>query len=82
MTYPLNMQSKTGYALANDESEHISLTAFGYEPAFVVADADPGEADDKGQTVAGVREQLDAAGVPYDRRLGLGKLLNLLTPAA
>ena len=78
MTYPLNMQSTTGYAVANDESEHIALTAFGYGPAFVAVDADPSEADGQGRTVEGVRADLDAAGVAYDRRLGLAKLLNLL----
>jgi ABC-type cobalt transport system substrate-binding protein len=36
--YPLNMKSQAGgYAVANDEAEHQSLSLAGYEPAFVAA---------------------------------------------
>lgn len=41
-------------------------------------DADPAEADGQGHTVASVRAALDAAGIAYDKRLGLAKLLALL----
>lgn len=67
-----------GYAVANDEDEHSRLSDMGYEPKFVASDADPAEADAAGHTVASVRAQLDAAGIPYDKRLGLAKLLALL----
>lgn len=78
-----------GFAVANDEDEHKALTALGYEPKFVAAalpkqdadtsgDADPNAGDDAGHTVASVRAQLDAAGIPYSNRLGLTKLLALL----
>lgn len=35
--YPLNVElpNGVGFACANDESEHIALTAAGYLPAFV-----------------------------------------------
>ncbi len=40
--YPLNMQlpaPKIGFAVANDEDEHKSLTATGYGPAYVAPPA-------------------------------------------
>lgn len=78
--YPLNMTllAGIGFALANDEAEHQALTDAGYGPAFVVPDADPAEADGAGHTVASVRAALDAAGIAYDKRLGLVKLIALL----
>ena len=33
--YPLNMQCKIGFAVANSEGEHVALTHAGYGPAFV-----------------------------------------------
>lgn len=36
--YPLKMQlpaPAVGFALANDEAEHIALTEQGYQPAYV-----------------------------------------------
>lgn len=83
--YPLNMKTpgeQPGFAVANDEAEHQALTAYGYEPKYVAPavelEADPTETDGDGHTVKSVRAQLDAAGVAYDRRLGLTKLLALL----
>ena len=78
--YPLNMSllSGIGFAVANDETEHQSLTACGYGPAYAVPDADPSEHDDAGHTVESVRAMLDAAGISYDKRLGLSKLIALL----
>lgn len=78
--YPLNMMNAKlgGYAVANDEDEHSRLSDMGYEPKLVAAEADPAEADAAGHTVASVRAQLDATGIPYDKRLGLVKLLALL----
>lgn len=76
--YPLNMQLPSpaiGYAVANDESEHIALSDFGYEPAFVSQEA---TSDDQGHTVESVRSALDAAGIEYDKRWGLAKLVALL----
>jgi len=32
--YPLNMTDGKGYAVANDEAEHIALSEAGYEPKF------------------------------------------------
>lgn len=73
--YPLNMKSADGFAVANDEAEHIALSDMGYGPAFVVDEA---ETDAAGHTVATARAALDAAGIAYDKRLGLAKLLALL----
>lgn len=70
--YPLNVKLKppaVGFALANDADEHKELTAAGYEPAFVELAV---------QTVESVQTQLDAAGIEYDKRLGLAKLIELL----
>lgn len=41
-------------------------------------EADPSESDASGHTVESVRAQLDAAGIAYDKRLGLSKLIALL----
>ena len=73
--YPLNMQLKTGvgFAVANDEAEHKALTEQGYGPGFV----EP-EPKDEGHTLESVRATLDAAGIEYDKRLGLAKLIELL----
>ena len=84
--YPLNLTKPTtdplrvsaGFALANDEAEHKALSAQGYEPKWVATEADPSEDDGRGHTVESVRAQLDAAGIAYDRRSGLAKLLALL----
>lgn len=84
--YPLNLtlpSSNTlnvsvGFAVANDAAEHEALSALGYEPKFAAAEADPAEDDGKGHTVESVRAQLDAAGIAYDKRWGLAKLLGLL----
>lgn len=76
--YPLNMHNPGagGYALANDEAEHQSLSEAGYLPPFVADDAGAGEAAEP--TVEAVRAQLDAAGIEYDGRMGLKKLQALL----
>lgn len=76
--YPLNMKTDVGFAVANDEAEHIALTGAGYEPAFVPPDTDPEESDAEGHTVTSARAALDAVGIQYDKRLGLAKLLSLL----
>jgi hypothetical protein len=80
--YPLKMRNDAigGYAAANDAAEHARLSEMGYEPKFVAPEpeADPSEADGEGHTVASVRAALDAAGIAYDKRLGLAKLLALL----
>lgn len=81
--YPLNMKLEQGigFALANDEAEHLALTDIGYGPALVVPEADPAESDAAGHTVESVRATLDSAGITYSKRLGLAKLIELL-PAA
>jgi hypothetical protein len=61
----------SGYAVANDEAEHKALTAYGYEPAFVEAEA---PTDEK----ATLRAQLDAKGIEYDMRWGGAKLREAL----
>jgi len=81
MDYPLNLQLPApaiGFAVANDEAEHIALSEHGYQPAFVASDADPAEADATGKTVESVRAELDALGIPYSKRLGLSRLIELL----
>lgn len=74
MTYPLHMQNKAlaGYALANDEAEHIALSDLGYEPKYA------GPAEDDGETLETVRAKLDEAGIAYDKRWGLARLQGLL----
>lgn len=78
--YPLNVTHKGlgGFAVANDEAEHKALSEMGYEPMYVEPEADPSESDGAGHTVESVRAQLDAAGIAYDKRLGLAKLIALL----
>jgi hypothetical protein len=78
--YPLNMKLEqgVGFAVANDEAEHLALTALGYGPGLTIVEADPAEADVAGHTVASVRAALDSAGIAYDKRLGLAKLLELI----
>ena len=70
--YPLQMTCSAcgfvGHAVANTEDEHRALSAAGYHPPL----------ETLGQTLESVRAQLDAAGVPYDKRLGLSKLIDLL----
>ena len=52
--YPLNVnlpEPLVGFARANDEAEHIALTAAGYVPAFVAAEKPAkGESPEKGAT--------------------------------
>jgi hypothetical protein len=74
--YPLNMTNTAlgGYAVANTEAEHIALTGYGYTPPFVSAESSSAEQNDK----AAVMAALDAAGVNYDKRLGVAKLTALL----
>jgi len=77
--YPLNMQlpaPAVGFAVANDEAEHIALTEQGYGPAFVKA-----ERADEGRTPESVKAALDAAGIEYDKRWGLARLIDLLPKA-
>ena len=72
--YPLGMHNRAagGFAVANTEAEHRSLTSAGYGPAFVALE--PANA----HTLETARATLDAAGVAYDKRLGLAKLVALL----
>lgn len=80
--YPLNLSNPAvgGYAVANDEAEHARLSDMGYGPKFVAPEpeADPSESDGAGHTVASVRAQLDSLSIPYDKRIGVAKLLALL----
>ena len=84
MTYPISLSLPApgvGFAVANDEAEHQALSEQGYLPAYVGTDkqeADPGESDGEGHTVESLRAQLDAAGIAYDKRLGVARLLDLL----
>lgn len=81
--YPLNMihAGIGGYAVANTEAEHAALSDMGYEPKLQISEADPAETDGQGHTVQSVRAALDAAGIAYDKRFGLARLMTLL-PAA
>lgn len=73
--YPLNLKNAAlgGFAVANDEAEHQSLSDAGYEPKFA-----PSEGSADGHTVESVRATLDAAGIEYKKTLGLAKLIALL----
>ncbi len=68
--YPLNMklENGVGFAVANNEAEHKELTGNGYGPAYASNE----------HTIESVRAELDAAGIEYDKRLGLAKLIELL----
>lgn len=70
----MTLTAGVGFAVANGEDEHKALTAAGYGPAFVA----PETADAQGRTLEQVRAELDAAGIVYDRRQGIAKLLALL----
>lgn len=75
--YPLDMKLKeplVGFALANNEDEHIALTNLGYLPAYEAKK----ETNETGETVESVRAKLDELGIEYDKRVGLNKLLELL----
>ena len=63
------MSKPGGYAVANTEAEHQALTELGYGPPF------EGSAE---MSIEAVRAILDAAGVEYDKRLGLAKLKALI----
>ena len=81
--YPLRMDNKAaaGFAVANTEAEHRSLTLAGYGPAFVAPAAVPVVAPvvaEVGHTLDSARAALDAAGIAYDKRFGLAKLVELL----
>lgn len=76
--YPMNMHKLpmgSGYAVANSDAERDALVSMGYVSAdgtTVPPTVPPVE------TIESVRAQLDAAGVEYDKRLGLAKLKELL----
>lgn len=73
--YPLNMTIKAGgYAVANDAAEHQSLSEQGYEPGYVA----PAAPEAPARSIEGVRAELDAAGIAYDKRWGIDKLLEQL----
>ena len=85
--YPMNLQLASlavGFACANDEAEHAALTASGYLPALVqkaVQSVEPiidPPLPENAQSVESVRAQLDAAGIAYDKRIGIDKLTALL----
>ena len=70
--YPLSVSLPApliGFAVANDATEHRTLSDAGYVPAFV---------QDTAYTLETARDALDAAGVEYDKRLGLAKLIELI----
>ena len=74
------MPDGLGYAVASSKAEMAALKALGYacvgtEPAF---EAESEETDAAGHTTESVRAALDAAGIEYDKRLGLAKLVALL----
>lgn len=73
--YQLNMKNAAlgGFAVANNEAEHVALTNAGYEPKFVAT-----EKEDEGRTVDSVRAELDIAGIEYKKTFGLAKLIALL----
>ena len=83
--YPINLQLALpviGFATANDETEHAVLAAMGYLPAPAKKSVQPtGPVMDPPlpeKSVESVRAQLDAAGITYDKRIGIDKLMALL----
>jgi len=76
LSYPLNMQLPApaiGFSVANNEAEHIALTSHGYTPAYVAPVVEA-----KAQSKDAIMAELDAAGIEYDKRLGVEKLAALL----
>lgn len=73
MTHPQH-----GWHNATNTAERDTMLKNGWKEPVVEPEADPAEADAAGHTVASVRAQLDAAGIAYDKRLGLAKLIALL----
>ena len=70
--YPLSVQLASpavGFAVANNETDHAALTAAGYLPALEKKAV---------QSIDAVRAQLDDAGIAYDKRMGVEKLMALL----
>ena len=74
MEYPLHLRHEGagGFAVANTEAEHQSLSDSGYEPKLIAPAAPEPESIDA------VRAKLEAAGIAYDKRWGLAKLVELL----
>jgi hypothetical protein len=75
--YPLSVSLPApliGFALANDASEHKTLSDAGYVPAYVAQDT----AYTLETARAAARAALDKAGIEYDKRLGLAKLIELI----
>lgn len=74
MSYPKWVQrtQDLGPILATNEEEEAQYAAMG-QP-----EADPAEADGEGHTVESARAALDAAGISYDKRWGLARLLSML----
>jgi len=75
--YPLNVslpELLVGFARANDESEHIALTAAGYVPAFVA----PEKADlDRAALLA----EAEKRGVKVDKRWAAERIAEELAKA-
>ena len=86
--YPLNVSlpAGAGFAIANDEAEHESLTASGYLPALVKAPeplkallpVEPDGEDVATDEIAAVKAKLTAAGIRFHPNTGLEKLKALL----
>jgi hypothetical protein len=74
--YPLDMfcAAAGGFAVANDEAEHKALTAHGYGPAFVEAEAEKQGEDNAEGEADELRAKLEAAGIKFDKRWGVAKL--------
>ena len=79
---PVNMvlPAGAGYAVASSKAEMAALKAQGYasdgvEPALPPDEAETNAAE---HTVESARAALDAAGIEYDNRLGLARLIAML----
>lgn len=70
--YPLNMQKiledGLGFAVANDEAEHVTLSEIGYEPKHDGVTASSGQTKDELQAKA------KELGVEVDSRWGVKRL--------
>lgn len=90
--YPLNLHHAAlgGFALANDEAEHASLTAAGYAPPLSAAPRDEAEKqavspgggasapEGAAPSIEELHAALDAKGIHYDKRMGVKRLQALL----
>lgn len=69
------------HVIVKDRAEEDAKRADGFltfAEVYEAKEADPAENDGQGHTVASARAALDTAGVNYDKRWGLARLMAML----